>query len=177
MTKKQKAIIAILLFIAFIKERGFLMYGLTSKEHLKDIIKSVVSVFGGGENAEKLLWETAGAETARGDTPDLTLHSGYGIMQFDNAGFEEVKRRTRQSVKEKIKQAFGIDIDRVTIQELQHSPLLSVIFARLYYMLIPKPIPDNIVGRAEYWKKYYNTYAGSGTVEHYLSANLEGTKI
>jgi hypothetical protein len=40
--------------------------------------------------------------------------------------------------------------------------------ARIKYLRDPAPIPDTLQGQAEYWKRVYNTPAGSGTVEHYL---------
>lgn len=43
-------------------------------------------------------------------------------------------------------------------------------FARIHYMRVPEPLPreNDIEGQARYWKKYYNTEAGKGTVKHYL---------
>lgn len=41
--------------------------------------------------------------------------------------------------------------------------------ARVKYLRDPDPIPETLEGQAEYWKKIYNTPAGAGTVEHYLS--------
>ncbi|MDX1808313.1 MAG: hypothetical protein R3331_02110 [Sulfurospirillaceae bacterium] len=147
------------------------MYGLISKKHLDEIIVNVVNTLGGGQNAIDLLSETAMSETHYGDTPDLHLHSGYGIFQFDKPGFDDVVARTPQSTKDLIKKVYDIDIDQVSILALQWSPLLSTIFARLFYMLRPGAIPDTIQGRAQYWKQYYNTFAGAGTVQHYLNAN------
>lgn len=45
------------------------------------------------------------------------------------------------------------------------------LFTRLFYRLIPEAILETIEGRAKYWKKYYNTVLGKGTVEHYLEMN------
>ncbi|MDR2457518.1 MAG: hypothetical protein LBD41_03455, partial [Clostridiales Family XIII bacterium] len=53
---------------------------------------------------------------------------------------------------------------------LQFSPLKSVIFARLYYLTMPGAIPSSIQARAEYWKKYYNSVLGAGTITHYITA-------
>jgi len=32
-------------------------------------------------------------------------------------------------------------------------------------------VPDSLEDQAKYWKKYYNTVAGAGTVEHFIEAN------
>jgi len=171
MNKKQKIVLLTIVFF-LLKEKGLFMYGLISKQHLKDIIKDVVSILGGGINAELLLWETAGAETNFGNTPDFTINSGYGLMQFDFLGFADTQHRTEKSVKDKVKNTWGIDIDSINIKELNYSPFLSVLFARLKYMLVPSVIPDTLVGRAEYWKRYYNSNKGEGTVEHFIQANI-----
>jgi hypothetical protein len=44
---------------------------------------------------------------------------------------------------------------------------------RLHYRRVPKRLPavDDLVGQAKYWKQYYNTKHGKGTVEHFLKAN------
>ena len=48
---------------------------------------------------------------------------------------------------------------------------LQVAFCRLCYRRVPESIPDNLEDMARYWKKYYNTEKGKGTVEHFLKAN------
>lgn len=48
---------------------------------------------------------------------------------------------------------------------------LQVAFCRLCYRRVPDPIPYNIKDMAKYWKKFYNTEGGKGTVEHFLKAN------
>jgi hypothetical protein len=40
--------------------------------------------------------------------------------------------------------------------------------ARVHYLRRPEPIPTDLTGQAEYWKKWYNTYLGAGTVEEYI---------
>lgn len=43
-------------------------------------------------------------------------------------------------------------------------PLFSGVFARIRLYLVPAAIPNDINGQAAYWKKYYNSAAGAGTV-------------
>ena len=173
MSRRQRnTLIGVLLLggaFLFIK-RSFFLYGLTSEQHLRDIIKSVVLYLGGGENAEALLLETASAETALGTAVDTSYNVGMGLMQFDPIGFDDVKARTSQRNKERVKRCFGIDIDRVQYTELRYSPLLSVVFARLKYILVPHAIPDTLEGRAKYWKHWYNSELGAGTPEYYASS-------
>lgn len=64
-----------------------------------------------------------------------------------------------------------IEVCQQRMEHLRYNPYLSLIFTRLFYRLIPEAIPETIEGRAKYWKKYYNTVLGKGTVEHYLEMN------
>ena len=42
---------------------------------------------------------------------------------------------------------------------------------RIHYLRVKKPLPDNddILGMAHYWKDYYNTRLGKGTVDDFLN--------
>lgn len=41
---------------------------------------------------------------------------------------------------------------------------------RIHYYRVSAPLPEagDLEGQAAYWKKYYNTELGAGTVEHYI---------
>jgi hypothetical protein len=44
----------------------------------------------------------------------------------------------------------------------------SIIMARIKYLSCPgQNIPDGLTGQAAYWKKYYNTALGAGTIDEY----------
>ncbi len=152
------------------------MYGLISKKQLDKIILDVTNILGNGANntAHLLLSETAQTETAYGDTPDTHLFSGYGIMQFDKIAIDDTIARTPQYIKDRILEVYGIDINSINGLILQWSPLASVIMARLKYRLIKEEIPTSREGRARYWKKYYNTSLGKGTVQRYMEATKKG---
>lgn len=148
-------------------------YGLVKKSHFEDIVMAVCECLGHGVNktAYNLIIETARAETNLGKTEDKSVNNGHGITQIDKIGYDDILSRTRKTDKEKLKDCFGIDIDLTTFNDLRYNPLLSAIFTRLKYKLITDEIPSTKNGRADYWKKYYNTLAGKGTTEHYLKAN------
>jgi len=44
--------------------------------------------------------------------------------------------------------------------------------ARCKYLMIPEPLPaaNDIEGLAKYWKKYYNSEQGKGTIEHFVDS-------
>jgi hypothetical protein len=111
-----------------------------------------------------------------------TYRSGYygGIWQVDRIGFKETQDTLSHPVL--------IDLHR-TLREkgapLGQKPLnwttiiwqacvvpeISCIAARLFLAIIPSPIPRSLRGQAHYWKKYYNTYVGSGRIDDFVRHN------
>ncbi len=53
---------------------------------------------------------------------------------------------------------------------LANNDRYSVLMARVYYLRIPAPLPKSgdTQAQAQYWKTYYNTREGKGTVEKYV---------
>jgi hypothetical protein len=47
---------------------------------------------------------------------------------------------------------------------------LSCLLGRLHYFRIAAPVPADIEDQAGYWKKYFNTVAGAGTVNQYCKS-------
>ena len=57
--------------------------------------------------------------------------------------------------------------------ELIYNPRLAAAMTRIFYRDKPGAIPDTIEGRAQYWKKYYNTSLGKGDPEEYIRVNYD----
>ena len=147
------------------------MYGIVERQHIFDIVANICQVLGNGanESANKLILGTIAAETMLGEYKDPTpFRAGTGICQFDKIAFQDVKARTRKHNTKLILENFNIDIHKVTYDMLEYNPLLSIIFCRLFYKLIPAEIPSDLYLMACYWKRYYNTEQGKGTVEHFI---------
>ena len=146
-------------------------YGLKSNIQAIVLATEVCAVLGNGAHNRgiNLLLETAAAETCLGLYEDPTPGgAGMGLCQIDYIGFRDIQRRTRPHIVKLIKKEFGYDITNVMHVDLINDPKLSFIFCRLHYRLRPEDIPNTLRGRAEYWKQFYNSQAGKGTVEHYL---------
>lgn len=142
-------------------------YGLTSVNQIEETVVAVVGVLGGGANAISLMLGTCAAETNLGKAKDRHSKSGYGLFQLDEIAIRDVIERTREHHRDLIEDRFGVNLDEVEPRDLNFSPLLSAIFCRLHYKLVPEPLPDNMTDRANYWKKHYNK-TGKGTPAHYL---------
>lgn len=146
-------------------------YGLKSKIQAIVLATEVCAVLGNGAHNRgiNLLLETAAAETCLGLYEDPTPGgAGMGLCQPDYIGFIDVQRRTPNRIIKRIKDELGYDIRACRHSDLANDPKLSLIFCRLHYRLRPEDIPYTLRGRAEYWKQFYNSQAGKGTVEHYL---------
>ena len=136
---------------------------------LQHMASTICNCLGHGENntAVDMLLETAAAETGLGSVPDPTQGAGMGLTQFDRLPFDDIKRRS-MGQRDKILDELKIDISLVEWEHLRYNQFLSLLFTRLLYRLRPEPIPVSREGRAVYWKQFYNTEAGAGTVEHYM---------
>lgn len=44
----------------------------------------------------------------------------------------------------------------------------AAIMCRVHYMRVPDALPTDLEGRAAYWKAFFNTAGGKGTVEKYI---------
>lgn len=113
--------------------------------------------------------ETAAAETRDGTSSDPTPNgAGRGFYQCDEIAFNDIQARARKDDIAALKTAFDFDLRKVEWNDLNMSLLLATVFARLHYKLRPEAIPQTLAGRADYWKKFYNTSAGKGTAAEYI---------
>lgn len=159
-------------------------YGLVSIKHGVLLANAVAKALGNGanNNANLLMIETAAVETQFGLYRDTTPDgAGRGVTQVDKDTFYWIKElalelapgacmRPKRNWREKIISEFGIDLKRVEHADLDYNPLLSFIFTRLRYLVISERIPVTVEGRAQYWKKWYNSTLGKGTPEHYIES-------
>lgn len=157
-------------------------YGLTSLEQVFETIEAVVrDLMGKNEDTEatkQLMIGTIAQETKLGTFRDPSPYKhGAGLCQIDpGIPFEDIQDRGTKYI-EKVKRIYGIDIEIVTHRELELSPLLSVVMARVKYKLVPKAVPGDFDGQWKYYKKWYNSYAGKATKEEYTKNYNWGIKL
>ncbi|HEY6527260.1 MAG TPA: hypothetical protein VIZ65_01100 [Cellvibrionaceae bacterium] len=147
-------------------------YGLTSFAMLREIVYAVCDVLGrgAGDKAAILMLETAAQETRCGTYKDPTPYgAGAGVFQCDLIAFQDVQQRCPVSAYRRVSDEFGIDLKKAKHEQLLYSPLLAAIVCRIHYLLCVEPIPQNEHGRAEYWKRFYNSSLGKGTPLEYLA--------
>lgn len=155
-------------------------YGATSQQHvLKCIRMACESISPKTANkAIPLLIGTCCAESGFATYPDGYHDEGRGIMQFDTIRVLDIHDYVLGRGKHMlaiVRERFGIDLGAYTVEELMAmldvSPLLSAIMCRIGYAMKPDPLPEagDALAQAEYWKRHWNTEAGAGSPEHYLT--------
>ena len=115
-----------------------------------------------------------------------TYRQGYhgGIWQVDLIGFQDTQDTNSHpglvSKFREIQREFGIDWPSVQWEDLR-KPLYSGLAARLKLSNVAESIPlaSDVAGQASYWKRYYNTESGAGTVEKFIQdvMALENGKV
>ena len=113
------------------------------------------------EDAVELLLGTAAVESGFG-THLRQVGGGpaLGAFQIEKVTFNDLRER------------YGHDyiLEHHWHGECEWNLRVSIIFARLKYWSIPKRLPpaDSVEAMADYWKTWYNTPAGAGTVEKFI---------
>lgn len=160
---------------------------------VEQVAAEVSELFNDGAAATALLRETAIQESNMGQAPgtykmvdDKEFGRGsFGVGQVDEQNFEDTmsrlrgdKGQPRNLVKyvQIFKDKLGEDLTELEYEDLI-DPKLGLIFTRLHYLKTADPVPPTVQGRAEYWKKFYNTSAGAGTPDEYLSNQESYAKI
>ena len=150
-----------------------LHYGLISRNQALETAIAVNTAISkdSGTNGVAMILETACAETLLGQLKDPTSYAaGSSLCQIDRGTFDWLQDKYADKlVSQRIKSAFGIVLADVQYREIELNPLLAMIWCRLRYLTLIKPIPATTEKRAEMWKTYYNTASGAGTVGGYIT--------
>lgn len=94
---------------------------------------------------------------------------------MDAIGYREtVIQQGLRKYWDRIKERLHIDWEKTSWSDLE-KPLYSGLAARLFLARIPAPIPADLTAQAQYWKKYYNTSAGKGTVQKFINDVKQAT--
>lgn len=146
-------------------------YGVESLEQVKSIAKEVTEGLGGNDNVYRQMMGTTATETHCGLYPDDNPESkGVGLYQHDQIRIDDIQQEGEQRHFDIVKKLWGYSIPNIVLADLAYDPLLSTICARLGYKRVPALCPSTTLEQAIYWKKYWNTTAGKGTVDHYLDS-------
>lgn len=121
------------------------------------------------KNGIDLVWETGCTESHYRHFSQVGGGPALGLWQMEpnthNDIWENVLKY-REALAEKVR---SLCTDGPKPSELMFNPFYAAAMCRVQYLRFEEAIPDDIVGRAHYYKKYYNTHEGKGSVEKYLA--------
>jgi len=146
-----------------------------NKNHVRELIKeSLLSVKMHDENIEELLMLTCAVESDMGQNiKQLNGGPAVGLFQMEPATHNDTMDRWLNLKRnESLKGLINYYLDwncgaLISYDTMRWNMKYAIIVARLKYKMIKEPIPkkEDVVGLAKYWKKYWNTELGDGTVE------------
>ena len=112
------------------------------------------------QSAIDQLLGTAAQESAFGTYLKQVNGPALGVFQMEPATFYTVKAWAEKR--------FPLVLEGRYATELEYDLSIAILSARLNYLSKPDSIPESLQGQAAYWKKYWNTYLGKGTIEQYV---------
>lgn len=146
-----------------------------AKQLRNEIIKpALVAVGLYSKPAEDLVFGTACVESNCGEYLRQINGPALGIFQMEPATHDDIYKnflKYKPELKARVMRLFspGLSVS----ENLKSNLMYAAAMCRIYYLRAPLPIPEDLQGQAEYWKKYYNTVKGKGSVEKYIAAYRE----
>lgn len=121
------------------------------------------------EDVVNMISEVACVESNCGDYIKQINGPACGIFQIEPNTAKDILNNFlafRTQYKNKVMSTY---INSMSLEEnLMYNLAFSVVMCRAFFLRISESIPSTVEKRAEYWKKYYNTVYGKGTVEDYI---------
>lgn len=146
------------------------------KSHIEKLIRETLKEFksvkliGDNDTPVKLLLGTMAQESAFGKYKrQLNNGPALGVFQMEPDTFNDILDNYisyRPDLYLEIKSISKVN--RLYPEYLVDNLKLAIVFARLQYYRHSEPLPRDLPGMARYWKKYYNTYKGKGTIDQFI---------
>jgi len=147
-------------------------------KHLKQyIIKPYLEFLGlHSGSAENLVLGTIAVESNLGFYLHQVDGIAYGICQMEPNTHHDIwhfflSQKKRLVLKNKIFAYFNLTT-RPAPEKMIYDLRYAVVMCRLRYLMVEEQLPasSDVEKLAKYWKKYYNTRLGSGTVDKFIFA-------
>jgi len=144
-------------------------------EHLlTEVIRPVLRHLGmHSQDAERLMLGTAFVESMCGRYLKQLGGPAIGIYQMEPATHEDIWDHWllfREPVRTKVNYWRVRYSNGAGAEEMAGNLYYATAMARLQYYRRPEPLPTALYEQAAYWKQWYNTPAGRGSVEKYVLA-------
>lgn len=104
----------------------------------------------------------------------IGLKGGIGIYQMEARTYLDIWKRQIEpsaALKAKIRLLLGYEV-MPPAERMASDLMLATLMTRLYYFAVRQSLPDkdDIMGLATYWKDFYNTRLGNGTIQEFSDA-------
>jgi len=121
--------------------------------------------------AVELLMGTAAQESAFGSLLHLSNGTARGVFQIEPRTERDIWRnylKYETHLRDCIERLTGVDSPNELM--LEGNLIYQIVLARLVYARAPVPLPDRskVTLLAKYWKQWYNTSLGKGTVRSFI---------
>ena len=145
------------------------------EESIKKIIKESLEYINlDSEDARDLIYKTGKAESGYRTLQQYGGGPALGFFQMEpNTAIDIWDNYVMYRPKYRDK-LFSLGFDDGTLEFCLLSNIgLQAAFCRLHYRRVPSALPkkDHLEAQAKYWKKYYNSHLGKGTITHFMEAN------
>jgi len=145
------------------------------EKSIKKIIKLALQYFDlDSEDARSLIYKTGKAESGYKTLQQYGGGPALGFFQMEPSTCRDIWDNYvmyRPKYRDKL---YSLGFDDGTLEFCLLSNIgLQAAFCRLHYRRVPSALPksDNLKDQAKYWKKYYNSELGKGTIKHFMEAN------
>lgn len=105
------------------------------------------------------------------DSDNNNWDDGLGIFQMEIATHNDIWKNYidhRPELRQFLINEIPAATQLAKFENLAYSLRYAIIMTRLYYFRITYPIPKNLDEQARYWKAFYNTTKGKGTMRDYI---------
>jgi hypothetical protein len=125
------------------------------------------------EAAEDLVMGTAAQESHLKYVRQFNDGPARGMFQMEPATHDDIWNNWlayKRHVSQELKDAIGFEGFRPDAERLVWDIKYGAMMCRIHYRRVSAPLPEfgDVQGYAEYWKEYYNTVLGAGTVEEFV---------
>ena len=145
------------------------------EKSIKKIIKLALKHLNlDSEDARSLIYKTGKAESGYRTLQQYGGGPALGFFQMEpNTALDIWNNYVMYRPKYRDK-LYALGFDDGTLEFCLLSNIgLQAAFCRLHYRRVPSALPksDDLQSQAGYWKKYYNSSLGKGTIKHFMEVN------
>lgn len=134
----------------------------------------------GGRASEELLLGTALQESNLQYLHQLGEGPAKGVFQMEPRTHDDIWQNYLAYKKQLAQQVLDLSGQGAwapPAEQLCGNMYYAAAMTRVHYRRVPEALPaaGDIEAQADYWKRFYNTHLGAGTVEEYIENWQEGT--